>query len=471
MYLFRLYDDWLKSGSNYTAISSFTAFFRLNLLMRAMNVNAERTKIILRPTKDIITQSVHLWPTLTDEQWRDVEDQLKDVIFNDYGRKNNVNVGSLTDSEMRDIILGVEIAPPSQQRQEMAEIEKQAKEQSHLTAVTTKSHNIYGDQMVITTTSPYEQTAHISKTDWRIRALSTANLHLRTNWIYVNNEDTHSSSATSLSLGESDTNYTYVMPKNLLKKFITISDLRTQIGGFLYGITPVDNIYVREIRAIILPPQLGTHESVVFATTEVTHKALINMEPLGWIHTQGQELNGLACNDCVTHTQLVQERSTWDGNRCITMTVSFTPGSVTISAYKLTEQGFEWGKNNKVKDPTAGGGMMDSKGYTASMYERVQVVLSDRFLGLFLVPTERSWNYNMMGIKHRVDMAYALKVGVPLEFYNEVHRPTHFIKFSDESATLLKAPPTDGQRNTDKIAVLQVQANSGGIDNEENFFE
>ena len=32
------------------------------------------------------------------------------------GKKNNVNVASLTQSEIRDIILGMEIAPPSIQR-------------------------------------------------------------------------------------------------------------------------------------------------------------------------------------------------------------------------------------------------------------------------------------------------------------------------------------------------------------------
>ena len=37
---------------------------------------------------------------------------LKDLILADYGKKNNVNVASLTQSEIRDVILGMEIAPP-----------------------------------------------------------------------------------------------------------------------------------------------------------------------------------------------------------------------------------------------------------------------------------------------------------------------------------------------------------------------
>lgn len=55
-------------------------------------------------------------------------------------------------SEIRDIILGAEITPPSQQRQQIAEIEKQAREGGQMTAVTTKTTNVHGDDLIITTT-------------------------------------------------------------------------------------------------------------------------------------------------------------------------------------------------------------------------------------------------------------------------------------------------------------------------------
>ncbi|XP_028074537.1 pre-mRNA-processing-splicing factor 8A-like isoform X1 [Camellia sinensis] len=104
-------------------------------------------------------------------------------------KKNNVNTSALTQSEIRDIILGAEITPPSQQRQQIAEIEKQAKEASQLIAVTTRTTNVYGDELIVTTTSPYEQNAFRSKTDWHMRAISATNLYLRVNHIYVNSED------------------------------------------------------------------------------------------------------------------------------------------------------------------------------------------------------------------------------------------------------------------------------------------
>jgi pre-mRNA-processing factor 8 len=78
---------------------------------------------------------------LSDKQWVKVEVQLKDLVLADYGKKNNVNVASLTQSEIRDIILGMEIGAPSAQRQQIAEVEKQTKEQSQLTATTTRTVN------------------------------------------------------------------------------------------------------------------------------------------------------------------------------------------------------------------------------------------------------------------------------------------------------------------------------------------
>ena len=136
----------------------------------------------------------------------------------------SVNVASLTQSEVRDIILGMEISAPSAQRQQIAEIEKQTKEQSQLTATTTRTVNKHGDEIITSTTSNYETTTFSSKTEWRVRAISATNLHLRTNHIYVSSDDIK------------ETGYTYILPKNVLKKFIVISDLRAQVRGLTFHV-------------------------------------------------------------------------------------------------------------------------------------------------------------------------------------------------------------------------------------------
>lgn len=151
-----------------------------------------------------------------------------------------------------------------------------------------------------------------------------------------------------------ETGYTYVMPKNLLKKFICIADLRTQVAGYLYGVSPPDNpqarpwaglawvwggsmqqgaslrcgaifypaglprlaastrsaplspqppapplsppllLQVKEIRAIVMPPQWGNHQLVNLPAGLPEHDYLRELEPLGWIHTQPNEAPQMA---------------------------------------------------------------------------------------------------------------------------------------------------------------------------------
>eukprot|EP01111_Echinosteliopsis_oligospora_P011820 TRINITY_DN3982_c0_g1_i2.p1 TRINITY_DN3982_c0_g1~~TRINITY_DN3982_c0_g1_i2.p1 ORF type:complete len:1423 (+),score=334.26 TRINITY_DN3982_c0_g1_i2:290-4270(+) len=411
MVLFNIYDDWLKS------ISSYTAFSRLILILRALHVNNERAKVILKPDKTTVTESHHIWPTLTDEEWVKVEMTLKDLILADYGKKNNVNVASLTQSEVRDIILGMEIAAPSQQRLQIAEIEKQTREASQVTAVTVKTTNVHGEEMIVTATTPYGQKNFSSKTDWRVRAISATNLHLRTNHIYVSSDDIK------------ETGFTYIFPKNILKRFITIADLRTQICGFLYGVSPADNPQVKEIRAIVMPPQWGTPLTTTLPNQLPEHEYLKDLEPLGWVHTQPSELPELSPQDVIQHSRIMTDNKSWDGNLTVCITVSFTPGSCSLTAYKLTPAGFEWGKTNREHT-------QNYQGYMPSFYEKVPMLLSDRFLGFFMVPDTGSWNYNFMGVKHHPGMKYGIKLENPKTFYDETHRPVHFQNWIQSAETL-----------------------------------
>jgi len=405
MLIFNLYDDWLKS------ISSYTAFSRLILILRALHVNHERARIILKPSKNTITEPHHIWPTLSDDEWIKVEVALKDLILADYGKKNNVAPASLTQSEIRDIILGAEIAPPSEQRQEIAEIEKQNKEEAQLTAVTTKSHDVHGNEIIVTTTSAYAQKTFSSKTDWRVRAISATHLHLRTNHIYVSSDEVDESG------------FTYILPKNLLKKLITIADLRTQIAAYMYGRSPPDNPLVKEILVLVLPPQWGNHQTVHLPQALPSHPYLQSLEPLGWIHTQPNELPQLAPQDVVTHSKIMSEHKEWQPDQTITLTCSFTPGSCSLSGYRLTTSGVEWGKVQR-------DALHASAGYSPSHYVKVPILLSDRLVGSWMVPDTTAWNLNFQGMKHSAGMKYGVKLDNPKEFYHPEHRPGHFLRFT-----------------------------------------
>ncbi|KAF5634553.1 pre-mRNA-splicing factor spp42 [Fusarium sp. NRRL 52700] len=410
MVLFNLYDEWLKS------ISSYTAFSRLVLILRALHVNPDKTKLILRPDKTVITHEHHIWPSLSDEDWIKVETQLRDLILNDYGKKNNVNVSSLTTSEVRDIILGMEISAPSMQRQQAAEIEKQQQEQAQLTAVTTKTQNVHGEEIIVTTTSQFEQQTFASKTEWRTRAIATSNLRTRAKNIYVSSVD-----------NDLD-DITYVMPNNILKRFITIADLRVQVAGYLYGSSAPDNDQVKEIKCIVMIPQIGGLRNVQLPQQLPQSEFLEGMEPLGVIHTvSGSELPYMSAMDVTEHSKLLDAHNEWDKTNTVTVSVAFTPGSVSLSAWGLTPAGYKWGAENKDTQSD------QPQGFTTTMGEKRKLLLSPRFRGFFLVPDDGKWNYSFMGnaFAGMEKRPVHVKLDTPLPFYSDQHRPVHFVNFAE----------------------------------------
>ena len=75
--------------------------------------------------------------------------------------------------------------------------------------------------------------------------------------------------------------------------------------------------------------------------------------------------------DVTMHAKMLENHKSWDGERCIVITASFTPGSCSLTAYKLTPGGYEWGRTNK-------GDVANPVGFAPSHYEKVQMLLSDR---------------------------------------------------------------------------------------------
>ena len=84
--------------------------------------------------------------------------------------------------------------------------------------------------------------------------------------------------------------------------------------------------------------------------------------------------------DIVTQAHLQTEAAGW-GPQTIVMTASFQGGSIQLAAYKLTENGLEWGRAQPANVETK-----DFPGWETNMAERAQLLLSDRIrdLGLYL---------------------------------------------------------------------------------------
>ena len=344
-----------------------------------------------------------------------------------------MNVSSLTQSEIRDIILGMEIQAPSLQRQQMAELEQQARDATTTTATTTRTVNVHGDEVLTTTTSNYETAAFASKTDWRTRALAATNLSLRTSTLHV------------LSEGIRSGGYTHVLPKNLLKRFVACADLRTQCFAFAYGRSPDGDestcAFVKEICCLVLVPQVGTHAAVAIPEQVPRHALLEGLEPVGWIQTLPSEPRALTLPSLALQSKLLMEREDWDSDRSVVITCAITPGSCSLSSYKLTSVGFEKGR-----EMIENGGQYTNMPPTpcaANEYERSQLLVSERFSGFFLIPgPDGVWNYAFQSINHSKSMKFNLQADNPPEFYSECHRPAHFLQFAGRTGD---SDPTDDE--------------------------
>jgi pre-mRNA-processing factor 8 len=111
--------------------------------------------MILHPDESIITEPHSVWPTLTDEQWVKVEVELQDLILADYGKKNRIDMLSLTNSEIRDIILGQEIVALSPQMQMVAEIAKR-QQQAQAMALMARITDLHSNEIFTMTQMPQE---------------------------------------------------------------------------------------------------------------------------------------------------------------------------------------------------------------------------------------------------------------------------------------------------------------------------
>lgn len=65
------------------------------------------------------------------------------------------------------------------------------------------------------------------------------------------------------------------------------------------------------------------------------------------------------------------------------------------------------------------------------MSERVQLLLSDRILGMTLAPEGRIWNYGI-GLTQlwTPNLSYSMILDTPLLFWSEEHRPAAFLTVS-----------------------------------------
>ena len=114
------------------------------------------------------------------------------------------------------------------------------------------------------------------------------------------------------------------------------------------------------------------------------------------------------------HAGFLEKHPEWDGKKTAVIVCSFIPGSVRVSGYTVTKEGYEWGR--QCKD----GGASETGFDENTMFTGCPVLFSDKYVGCFLVPSENGWNYNFRGIQFRASDSYDVMPDVPKEYYDPV---------------------------------------------------
>jgi len=444
MLLFNLYDDWLEH------VSSFTAFSRLVLILHAMNINSSKAQLALKSGATGPKQPNHVWPTMSQEEWPNVEVELRNIILAEFAKSCNVNIATLTQSEIRDIIMGLDSAKSSIQNRQIEEVERQRNEAIGAIQTVTESVNKAGEKVTVQTTTPYEQQKFRSQNDWRNRAIASTFLGGRAQNIVSTPLD-------SREQLEPEKAVNYVVARNILKRFIGITDLKTQTAGLLYGKSVTikksaqTGIMVKEIRAIVMPPQSGTMQGVSFMPTAPKDVPdLEDLELLGWIHSQAGESTGLSPHDLLWTAKMAESNPDIDPDNLAVITVGFPAGVCSLSAFKLSKEGQDWGRENAAKDP------LDeslTQTFSQKFYQRRQIWLSNNFNGFFLAPDNQTWNFNFMGVKLESLPAESLSfsVDLPKPYYHPVHRVSHFVNFCKLGRHSESTEDTDDPEKDDEL--------------------
>ena len=393
-----LYDDWL------TISQPTTAFSRLMLILRALLVNPVKAENLFRRYPE---ENNYIWPKLSPADWIDVENELSDLVVEAYGEGNDVDTRTLTQTEIRDIILGQKIGPVSEERQ--LEALDQSNNQSSAPALVTESHNVHGDRISVVTTSKYERATFNSQNNWRDRALqANATLHYRASNLSVAPVEVIGARSVTIS-------------KSLVQQFVTICDVRNLVLGLLYGDGD-------RIMSIAMVPQIGSGTAVTFAQIPTYLPDSQSMQLMGIIRSEptARPEKGISPVDLT----MLGGRSDTNLSHLLVLTVSFTSTSTSsIRAFEATEAGLLWGRGNK--DLLSA----EPKGYLQEFGQECELKFEKR-LGFFYVPENDLWNYSFLAALWNANRSRVLmKIDLPRTYYDFVHRSLHFKAAVDSNDT------------------------------------
>jgi pre-mRNA-processing factor 8 len=102
--------------------------------------------------------------------------------------------------------------------------------------------------------------------------------------------------------------------------------------------------------------------------------------------------------------------------------VSYVPGACSIRNFELSPQGVEWGLQNKdTKDRNVG--------WDDEFGKDAPILISEVYQGFWMIPVGVEWNLNFRSLQVDELSSVDVELGVPRPFYDQRHRPNHFLHF------------------------------------------
>lgn len=410
-HLLCVYDDWLAR------VSPHTAFSRLALVLRALLVDAGAAMSLLK--LDAVP-SGRLWPALSDSEWASVEVALRDAIIAAFCRKEGIPAAALTQSEVRDIVLGAEVRVS----EERARAALQASAGPLAAPVVAETSDVHGERTLVAATTPYEGAVFSGRSDWRMRLASRAPFAPCD--VFVARPARESAEA-------------LVLPRGLVLRLAALGDPGTRPAAYVYGRARAAlrgdvRTRVLEVEAAVLPPQAcGARGVSLFALPPVAgaHAALEGLSLLGIIVGVPAESRLLPLGDALVAARLARHAGV-SCVRCVLMRVS--PGSVSLSPFVLDGSALsslaeERGDNL----PLDTGASVDPE--RASRWLSTQeaaplsapVLLTARASAALLVPGPcGAWSH-AFSPRPAPGAPVAWSLGVPADAFAAEHRPAHFL--------------------------------------------
>ena len=221
--IFNLYDNWIDT------VSEFTAFSRLILILKGLEVDCKQIKQILGVGLEKNVKNF-FWPFFTNEEWITLEITLKDLILESFATKNKIDSASLFQTEIRDIIFGSYTKTPDLAKNEETCLQTVLTSDNTGKKITTTvfSTILKNNGMIVSLKKIFYNIKEMSKL---LKKIEIKKFNKKSDF------------------------ECHVFPRNLLKKLIFNPNIILTTISIIFGKNSNSVSYVMEIRILLLIPQ------------------------------------------------------------------------------------------------------------------------------------------------------------------------------------------------------------------------